>query len=127
MMQDIFEEADVISIHVPLTEQTQMMVNEVFINQFKKNFFLINTSRGEVASTEAILKGLQSGKIRGACLDVLENEKLDKLTPEQNEVYSQLFQQKNVILTPHIAGWTVESYRKINEVLVDKLRQLGTG
>ena len=126
-MQDIFEEADVISIHVPLTEQTRMMVSDDFISQFKRNFFLINTSRGEVASTKAILNGLQSGKIRGACLDVLENEKLTQLTPEQSEVYSQLFQQKNVILTPHIAGWTVESYRKINEVLVAKLRELGLG
>lgn len=123
-MQDIFEEADVISIHVPLTEQTRMMVNDNFISQFNKNFFLINTSRGEVASTKAILNGLQSGKIRGACLDVLENEKLAQLTPEQNEIYSQLFQQKNVILTPHIAGWTVESYRKINKVLVAKLKDL---
>lgn len=126
-MQDIFDEADVISIHVPLTEQTRMMVNDNFINQFKKNFFFINTSRGEVASTKAILNGLHSGKIRGACLDVLENEKLAQLTPEQTLVYHQLFQQKNVILTPHIAGWTVESYRKINEVLVAKLKVLEIG
>jgi D-3-phosphoglycerate dehydrogenase / 2-oxoglutarate reductase len=126
-MQDIFEEADIVSIHVPLTEQTRMMVNDDFINQFKKNFFLINTSRGEVASTKAILNGLQNKKIRGVCLDVLENEKLSQLTLEQKEVYSQLFQQKNVILTPHIAGWTVESYRKINEVLVGKLRELEIG
>jgi D-3-phosphoglycerate dehydrogenase / 2-oxoglutarate reductase len=126
-MQDIFEEADIVSIHVPLTEQTRMMVNDDFINQFKKNIFLINTSRGEVVSTKAILNGLKTEKIRGACLDVLENEKLSQLTPEQSEVYSQLFQQKNVILTPHIAGWTVESYRKINEVLVSKLRDLRLG
>ena len=124
-MANIFEEADIISIHVPLTDHTHMMVNEDFIRQFKKNFFLINTSRGEVASTKAILKGLLSGKVRGACLDVLENEKLTQLTPEQSEVYSQLFKQKNVILSPHIAGWTMESYRKINEVLVSKLRELG--
>jgi D-3-phosphoglycerate dehydrogenase / 2-oxoglutarate reductase len=76
-----------------------------------------------VASTTSILKGLKSGKIRGACLDVLENEKLSMLTPEQEEVYTQLFQMKNVMLTPHIAGWTVESYRKINEVLVEKIRE----
>jgi D-3-phosphoglycerate dehydrogenase / 2-oxoglutarate reductase len=124
-MQEIFDEADVLSIHVPLTDDTRMMVNDDFIEKFKKTFFLINTSRGEVASTKSILKGLQSGKIRGACLDVLENEKLSQLTPEQEEIYSQLFQQKNVILTPHIAGWTVESYRKINEVLIGKLRELG--
>ena len=124
-MQDIFENADIVSLHVPLTDETRMMVDDDFINRFTKNIFLVNTSRGEAVSTKAALNGLKSGKIRGACLDVLENEKLDKLTDEQREVYSQLFQQKNVVFTPHIAGWTVESYRKINEVLVDKLRELG--
>jgi D-3-phosphoglycerate dehydrogenase / 2-oxoglutarate reductase len=123
-LDDIFEQADIVSLHVPLTNNTRMMVNDDFINQFKKNIFLINTSRGEVVSTKSVLNALQSGKLRGACLDVLENEKLSTLTPEQNEVYTHLFQQKNVILTPHIAGWTVESYRKINEVLVEKLREL---
>jgi D-3-phosphoglycerate dehydrogenase / 2-oxoglutarate reductase len=123
-MQDIFDEADVVSIHVPLTEETHMMVDDDFINKFRKNIFLINTSRGEVASTKAILNGLQNKKIRGACLDVLENEKLTQLTTEQSEVYSQLFLQKNVILTPHVAGWTVESYRKINEVLIEKIRNI---
>ena len=123
-LDEIFEKADLISIHVPLTEETRMMVNNDFIQKFKKNFFIVNTSRGEVASTESILKGLQSGKIRGACLDVLENEKLSTLTAQQEEVYSQLFKLKNVILTPHIAGWTVESYRKINEVLIEKIRRM---
>jgi D-3-phosphoglycerate dehydrogenase / 2-oxoglutarate reductase len=122
-LNNIFEETDLLSIHVPLTDETRMMVNDDFIQKFKKNIFIINTSRGEVASTDSILKGLKSGKIRGACLDVLENEKLTTLTTEQEEVYSQLFKLKNVILTPHIAGWTVESYRKINEVLVEKIRE----
>jgi D-3-phosphoglycerate dehydrogenase / 2-oxoglutarate reductase len=123
-MQDIFDEADVVSIHVPLTEETRMMVDDDFINKFRKNIFLINTSRGETASIKAILNGLQNKKIRGACLDVLENEKLSQLTPQQKEIYSQLFLQKNVILTPHVAGWTVESYRKINEVLIEKIRNI---
>ena len=123
-MNDIFEEADLVSIHVPLTDETRLMVNDDFIQKFKKKVFIVNTSRGEVASTASILKGLQSGKIKGACLDVLENEKLLTLTLEQEEVYSQLFKLKNVILTPHIAGWTTESYRKISEVLVDKIRDM---
>jgi D-3-phosphoglycerate dehydrogenase / 2-oxoglutarate reductase len=121
---EIFEETDLLSIHVPLTDETRMLVNDDFLSKFKKNIFIVNTSRGEVASTTSILKGLQSGKIRGACLDVLENEKLSTLMPEQEEVYTQLFQMKNVMLTPHIAGWTVESYRKINEVLVEKIREM---
>ncbi len=123
-IDEIFEESDLVSIHVPLTDETRMMVNDDFIQKFNKNIFIINTSRGEVASTDSILKGLKSGKIRGACLDVLENEKLSMLTPQQEAVYSQLFELKNVILTPHIAGWTVESYRKINEVLVEKIRAM---
>jgi D-3-phosphoglycerate dehydrogenase / 2-oxoglutarate reductase len=123
-IEEIFEETNLLSIHVPLTDETRMMVNDDFLSKFKKNIFLVNTSRGEVASTTSILKGLQSGKIRGACLDVLENEKLSMLTPEQEEVYTQLFHMKNVVLTPHIAGWTVESYRKINEVLVEKIREM---
>jgi D-3-phosphoglycerate dehydrogenase / 2-oxoglutarate reductase len=123
-LEDIFEETDLLSIHVPLTDETRMMINDNFLSKFKKNIFIVNTSRGEVASTTSILKGLQSGKIRGACLDVLENEKLATLTPEQEEVYNQLFQMKNVMLTPHIAGWTVESYWKINEVLVEKIREM---
>lgn len=123
-IETLFEETDLLSIHVPLTEETRMMVNDDFIHKFKKNIFIVNTSRGEVASTESILKGLKSGKIRGACLDVLENEKLASLTPEQEEIYSQLFALKNVVLTPHIAGWTVESYRKINEVLIEKIKDM---
>ena len=122
-LDEIFESSDLISIHVPLTDETRMMVDDNFIQKFKKNIFIVNTSRGEIASLKSILQGLQSGKIRGACLDVLENEKLSKLTLEQEDVYSQLFKMKNVILTPHIAGWTVESYRKINEVLVSKIRE----
>ncbi len=122
-LNKIFEQTDLLSIHVPLTDETRMMINDDFIQKFKKNIFVVNTSRGEVASTKSILNGLKSGKIRGACLDVLENEKLSILTPEQEEVYSQLFLMKNVVLTPHIAGWTVESYRKINEVLVGKIRE----
>ena len=122
-LDEIFEASDLISIHVPLTDETRMMVNDDFIQKFKKNIFIVNTSRGEIASVKSILQGLQSGKIRGACLDVLENERLSMLTSEQEDVYSQLFKMKNVILTPHIAGWTVESYRKINEVLVSKIRE----
>ena len=120
-MKQIFEEADVLSLHIPLTEATRNLVNQDFINRFKKPFFLINSSRGEVAELEAIVAALQSGKLKGACLDVLENEKLDRLTSAQQPIYEALFQLENVILTPHIAGWTHESYVKINEVLVEKI------
>lgn len=123
-MDEIFEKTDVLSLHIPLNESSKMLVNDAYLSKFKKNIFLINTSRGEVASVTDILKNLQSGKLRGACLDVLENEKMKQLKVEQEEVYEQLFQMKNVILTPHIAGWTVESYQKINEVLFEKIKKM---
>jgi D-3-phosphoglycerate dehydrogenase / 2-oxoglutarate reductase len=123
-MEQIFEEADVVSLHVPLTDETRIMVDEKFIGRFKKPIFIINSSRGEVASIETIVNGLKNGKIRGACLDVLENEKMNKLTPRQETVYDELFRMNNVILTPHVAGWTHESYIKINEVLVEKIKKL---
>ncbi|MCU0469178.1 MAG: NAD(P)-binding domain-containing protein [Arcicella sp.] len=121
-LQDIFEQADVVSLHVPLTHETRMMVDDDFLAQFKKNIFLLNTSRGEVVSLKSVYNALQTGKLRGACLDVLEHEKLNKLTPEQTELYKALFQMSNVLFSPHIAGWTVESYRKISEVLMEKIQ-----
>lgn len=121
-LQDIFEQADVVSLHVPLTHETRMMVDDDFLAQFKKNIFLLNTSRGEVVSLKSVYNALQTGKLRGACLDVLEHEKLNKLTPEQTELYKALFQMPNVLFSPHIAGWTVESYRKISEVLMEKIQ-----
>ncbi len=120
-LEELLEKADVISFHVPLSAETRMWVNDAFLNQCKKEIFLINSSRGEIASVKSILTGLQTGKLRGACLDVLENEKMATLTPEQEATYEALFQLNNVILSPHVAGWTVESYLKINEVLIEKL------
>ena len=120
---DIIKEADILSLHVPLTTETKNMINDELINSFSRPFYLMNLSRGEVASLTAIVKGLKSGKILGACLDVLENEKLDKLTPEQEEAVDYLISSNKVILTPHIGGWTHESYVRINQVLVDQIAE----
>jgi D-3-phosphoglycerate dehydrogenase len=117
--------ADVISLHVPLTDDTRMMINDEFIEQTAKPFYLMNVARGEITSLSAVVRGLESGKVRGACLDVLENEKLDKLTPGQQASFDYLRQSDRVILTPHIAGWTHESYVRINEVLVRQLVDAG--
>ena len=121
-LSQIMAEADVLSLHIPLTDDTRMMVNDDFIAQFAKPFYLINIARGEIVSLEAVVRGLESGKIRGACLDVLENEKLAKLTPDQQTAFDYLRQSDRVVLTPHIAGWTHESYVRINEVLVRQLQ-----
>ena len=119
---EIMAEADVLSLHIPLTDDTRMMVNDAFIDQFAKPFYLINIARGEIVSLEAVVRGLQQGKIRGACLDVLENEKLAKLTPGQQAAFDYLRQSDRVVLTPHVAGWTHESYVRINEVLVRQIQ-----
>lgn len=118
------KEADIISLHVSLNEKSRKMLNEAFIGNCSKNFILLNTSRGEVANLQAVLQGLQTGKILAAGLDVLENENLQTLSPIQEEVFRQLVAMPNVLITPHVAGWTQESYRKISEVLAEKIKKI---
>jgi len=121
-LEDILREADIISLHVPLTAETLRLVDEDFIDRAEKPFYLVNAARGEIVSLEAVVKGLESGKLKGACLDVLENEKLQKLSPSQEGAFDYLCGSDKVILSPHIAGWSHESYVRINEVLC---RQIG--
>ncbi|MVM40710.1 phosphoglycerate dehydrogenase [Spirosoma sp. HMF3257] len=120
-MAQLMAEADILSLHVPLTDETRMMINDSFIELVAKPFYLNNIARGEIVSLTAVVRGLESGKIRGATLDVLENEKLAKLTPDQQAAFDYLRQSDRVVLTPHIAGWTHESYVRINEVLIRQL------
>jgi D-3-phosphoglycerate dehydrogenase len=124
-LDQLMADADVISLHIPLTDDTRKMINDGFIQQMVNPFYLMNVARGEITSLSALVRGLGSGKVRGACLDVLENEKLGKLTPEQQASFDYLRQSDRVILTPHIAGWTHESYVRINEVLVRQLVDAG--
>lgn len=123
-LNQIRAEADVLSLHIPLTSETRYLINDTFIRDFAKPFYLINIARGEIVSLESVVNGLKSGKIRGACLDVLENEKLKTLTPDQQTAFDYLRQSDRVVLTPHIAGWTHESYVRINEVLVAQLKTM---
>ncbi len=123
-MQDISRKADIVSLHVPLTEETHYLVKTDWIQKFEKNVFLINTSRGSVVKTSDLVQGLKSGKIKGCCLDVLEYEKLgfDKLMQEKvNDDIRFLQQAENVILSPHVAGHTHESYYKLSKVLTEKI------
>lgn len=122
-MEEIVKHSDVLSLHIPLTAETRQLVNAEYLFHFKKNIFLLNTARGEVVDTAAVLDGISSGKILGAGLDVLEVEKFPALGSQS--WYPALKDSSKVILTPHVAGWTVESYRKISEVLADKLALLG--
>ncbi|MFY7788035.1 MAG: NAD(P)-dependent oxidoreductase [Thermoflexibacteraceae bacterium] len=120
-METLFAETDILSLHIPLTTETKNMATTAFWQQFRKNIYFINTARGEIAPLADLLAALQTGKVVGACLDVLENEKLHQLSAEQHRVFEQLAKRQDVIFSPHIAGWTHESYRKINEVLVNKI------
>lgn len=121
-MEEIVKHSDVLSLHIPLTSETRQMVTEEYLFHFKKPIFFINTARGEIVNTKAVLKAVKEKKIIGAGLDVLETEKFPALG--EQEWYSELSMCTSVILTPHVGGWTRESYRKISEVLADKLAAL---
>ncbi|WP_316746827.1 2-hydroxyacid dehydrogenase [Pedobacter gandavensis] len=118
-MEEIVRQSDVLSLHLPLTAETRQMVDEEYLFHFRKPFFFINTARGEIVNTEAVLQAIQSGKILAAGLDVLEVEKFPAL--QNTPWFKDLKSAGKVILSPHVGGWTFESYRKISEVLADKL------
>ncbi|UII29392.1 phosphoglycerate dehydrogenase [Fulvivirga maritima] len=120
-MEEVYNEADVFSIHVPLTAETKALVDYDYLSKFKKQIYLLNTSRGEVVPLDGVCKHLEEGKIIGAGLDVLENEKLKTLNEKQKKSFEYLTNSNKTVLTPHIAGWSFESYERINEVLVDKI------
>lgn len=125
------QKADVVSLHIPWTPETDKMVDTDFINGFAKPFWIVNTSRGKNIVTADLVSAMESGRILGAGLDVLEYEKLsfetlfqDKNTPE---AFQYLLEAKNVILSPHIAGWTFESQERLAQVIVDKIKAMYFG
>jgi D-3-phosphoglycerate dehydrogenase len=123
-LSELQERADVLSLHTPWTPETDKMINSDFINKFKKPFWFINTARGNSVVTTDLVEGLKSGKILGAGLDVLEYEKLSFETLFEGEkpaAFEYLLKAENVLLTPHIAGWTFESHEKLAQVIVDKI------
>ncbi|GAA4094632.1 NAD(P)-dependent oxidoreductase [Mucilaginibacter panaciglaebae] len=121
-MEEIVKYSDVLSVHVPLTKETNGMINDELLFHFKKPIFFINTSRGKVAKVRAVLNAIKDGKILGAGLDVLETEKFPAL--DEQEWFDDLKRSGKVLLTPHVAGWTFDSYRKISEVMAGKLAEL---
>ena len=123
-LSELQERADVLSLHTPWTPETDKMINSDFINKFKKPFWFINTARGNSVVTTDLVEGLKSGKILGTGLDVLEYEKLSFETLFEGEkptAFKYLLNAENVLLTPHIAGWTFESHEKLAQVIVDKI------
>jgi D-3-phosphoglycerate dehydrogenase len=121
-LEQIARYADVVSLHVPFNEDTQRMANDDFFASLSRKPYFINTSRGGVQDNAAILRALENGLIKGAALDVLENEKLDTYTPRETALFEKLVNLPNVIVTPHIAGYSHESFEKMSRVLLDKLR-----
>lgn len=121
---ELFDSTDILSLHIPLTRETRGMVNADFLARFSKNIIVVNTARGEIVSLVDLSAAINGRKVRGAVLDVLENEKLETLNDEQQRAFNSLKERSNVIFTPHIAGWTFESHVKINVALVSKINAL---
>ena len=121
-MEQVVKQADILSFHIPLTFETKQLLNEEYLFHFRKPIILLNASRGEVVNTRAVLNAIRTGKISAAGLDVLEVEKFPALGDQ--EWFNELKDCPSVILSPHVAGWTHESYQKISEVLAEKLKRL---
>ncbi|HKJ07260.1 MAG TPA: NAD(P)-dependent oxidoreductase, partial [Flavobacteriaceae bacterium] len=127
-LKELQQKTDVLSLHTPQNKLSYKMVNNHFINGFKKPFYLINTARGSAVVTTHLVEALQNKKILGACLDVLEYEKnsFENLFENNNlpEAFKYLIKAENVLLTPHVAGWTQESNVKLAQTIVDKVQHL---
>ena len=120
---EIFNRADIVSFHIPLTDETNYLINDEYLKKFANPVYLINTSRGKILNTKALVKAINSGRILGAAVDVFENENFNNLSNEETNDLQALISSNKVILTPHIAGLTHESERKIFSILLDKLDQ----
>lgn len=121
-LEELKKSADILSLHIPLTETTHYLIDAAFISEMRKGFYFVNTSRGKNVETKSLVEALREEKIKGACLDVLEYEKpsFENLEAE-NEDLKYLLESENVIVTPHIAGWTHQSKEKLAQVIVDKI------
>lgn len=123
-MQPLFDQCDIVSLHLPLTAETTHLANAAWIASFQKNILLLNTARGQIIPTADLVEALHSGKIRAAGIDVFENEKPQTFSPDEKLLYSQLYANSHVILTPHIAGWTQESKHRLAHILLQKILAL---
>ena len=121
-LEELKENAEVLSLHIPLNEETNYLIDEKFISEMKNNFYFVNTARGKNVKTKYLVDALRSGKVKGACLDVLEYEKssFEKLESENDDL-NFLLNSEKAIVTPHIAGWTHQSKQKLAQVIVDKI------
>ncbi len=123
-MDELYERSDIVSMHIPLADETRYMVNKEYINRFKKNIYLINTSRGKILLTSDLVELLNDGKVLGACLDVLEYEGISFENVDLPDDFNRLISRSNIIVSPHIAGWTHESNYKMAVTLAKKVEAL---
>lgn len=124
LLSQVLKQADVLSFHIPLDKNNKHFIDKQLLSQLEKPVYLLNLSRGGIMNTQDILWGLEKGIIKAAALDVLENEKVNQLNAEELSWFNKLRSNQRVLLTPHIAGWTYSSYRKISEVLLSKIMTL---
>lgn len=121
-LKELQERAEILSLHIPLTDESYYLIDGPFISEMKNNFYFVNTARGKNVETKSLVEAIKAGKVKGACLDVLEYEKssFEKLEDE-NEDLQFLLESEKAIVTPHIAGWTIQSKEKLAQVIVDKI------
>lgn len=121
-LEDLQKEADIISLHIPITEKTHYLINEDFISKMHKDFYFVNTARGRNVETSSLVEAIKTGKVKGAALDVLEYEKSSfEHLEKENEDLNFLLHSDKAIITPHIAGWTMQSKEKLAQFIVDKI------
>ena len=126
-METIFRETDILSLHVPLTSETEYLVDENYLKNFRKKIYVINTARGKVLNTADLVGNMKTEKVTGACLDVLEYENISFEGIDKGQLpedFKYLIQSHRVVLSPHIAGWTHESNFKMAKVIVGKVKAL---
>jgi D-3-phosphoglycerate dehydrogenase len=121
-LDDILRKSDIITLHLPLTKETHHLVDQSFFHSCKDGVILCNTSRGEIVKTSDLINALDSGKLKGACLDVFENEKPKTYGDDEEKMYHKLFSFNNLVLSPHVAGWTHESLEKIALCTLQKIK-----
>lgn len=125
-LEEIFALSDILTLHIPLTEETHNWIDETFLSRFAKPIVLLNLSRGPVLHLPSLLKALDEKRVLAAGIDVFENEKLDTLTAKQRADYEDLFSRDNVVVTPHIGGWSFESRENINQMILNHVQRLLT-